>query len=119
MPVLVRNAWVIVDETAIIERGSAGLRKAPPLLRRWPMKAWMSGNVAGTGTFRCTECDYPVSLDVADELPDCPNCGGREFVRSSLFTTSQTAIVEMVPDLEDQGWLDELRRGVEEPGQYL
>ena len=27
------------------------------------MKAWMTGNVAGTGTFRCTECDYPVSLD--------------------------------------------------------
>jgi pSer/pThr/pTyr-binding forkhead associated (FHA) protein len=47
-----------------------------------------------------------VSLEVADELPDCPNCGGREFVRSSLFTTSQTAIVEMVPDLEDQGWLE-------------
>ena len=83
------------------------------------MKAWMSGNVAGTGTFRCTDCDYPVSLDVADELPECPNCGGREFVRASLFTTSQTAIVEMVPELEDQGWLDELRHGLDEPGQYL
>ena len=39
------------------------------------MKAWTSGNVAGTGTFRCTDCDYPVSLDAVDELPTCPNCG--------------------------------------------
>ncbi len=54
-----------------------------------PMKAWMSGNVAGTGTFRCTDCDYPVSLDAVDELPTCPNCGGTEFVRASLFTTAQ------------------------------
>ena len=53
------------------------------------MKAWMSGNVAGTGTFRCTDCDYPVSLDAVDELPTCPNCGGKEFVRASLFTTAQ------------------------------
>ena len=56
------------------------------------MKAWMSGNVAGTGTFRCTDCDYPVSLDAVDELPTCPNCGGTEFVRASLFTTAQTSV---------------------------
>jgi predicted RNA-binding Zn-ribbon protein involved in translation (DUF1610 family) len=79
----------------------------------------MSGNVAGTGTFRCTDCDYPVSLDAVDELPTCPNCGGTEFVRASLFTTAQTSVVEMPPDIEDQGWLEELRDGLTEPGQYL
>jgi predicted RNA-binding Zn-ribbon protein involved in translation (DUF1610 family) len=83
------------------------------------MKAWMSGNVAGTGTFRCTDCEYPVSLDAVDELPTCPNCGGTEFVRASLFTTAQTSVVEMAPDVEDQGWLDELREELTEPGQYL
>jgi predicted RNA-binding Zn-ribbon protein involved in translation (DUF1610 family) len=79
----------------------------------------MSGNVAGTGTFRCTECDFPVSLDAADELPSCPNCGGSEFVRASLFTTSQQAIVEFGPDIEDHGWLSELRGELDEPGQYV
>ena len=59
------------------------------------MKAWMSGNVAGTGTFRCTVCEYPVSLDAVDELPTCPNCGGTEFVRASLFTTTQAAVIDM------------------------
>jgi pSer/pThr/pTyr-binding forkhead associated (FHA) protein/predicted RNA-binding Zn-ribbon protein involved in translation (DUF1610 family) len=79
----------------------------------------MSGNVAGTGTFRCTDCDYPVSLDAVDELPTCPNCGGTEFVRASLFTTAQTSVVEMAPDIDDQSWLEELRDSLAEPGQYL
>src|SRR5438270_8799528 len=83
------------------------------------MKAWTSGNVAGTGTFRCTDCDYPVSLDAVDELPTCPNCGGKEFVRASLFTTTQSAPVDITADSDDQLWLDELREGVDEPGQYL
>lgn len=83
------------------------------------MKSWMSGNVAGTGTFRCTVCEYPVSLDAVDELPRCPNCGGTEFVRASLFTTTQTAVVDTASDVEDESWLEELRNGIEEPGQYL
>jgi predicted RNA-binding Zn-ribbon protein involved in translation (DUF1610 family) len=83
------------------------------------MKAWMSGNVAGTGTFRCTDCDYPVSLDAVDELPTCPNCGGTQFVRASLFTTAQNAIVDMPTEAEDQEWLEETREGLTDPGQYL
>jgi hypothetical protein len=83
------------------------------------MKAWMTGNVAGTGTFRCTDCDYAVSLDAVDELPTCPNCGGTEFVRASLFTTSQTTVVELPSETEDQAWIGEIRDGLGEPGQYL
>ena len=83
------------------------------------MKAWMSGNVAGTGTFRCTDCDYPVSLDAVDELPTCPNCGGTEFVRASLFTTAQTSVVEMATDVDDHSWLEDLRESLSEPGQSL
>jgi DNA-directed RNA polymerase subunit RPC12/RpoP len=83
------------------------------------MKAWLSGNLAGTGTFRCTECEYPVSLDAADELPVCPSCGGHEFVRASLFTSAQTTMVELPTGAEDRTWLDELREGLDEPGQYL
>jgi DNA-directed RNA polymerase subunit RPC12/RpoP len=83
------------------------------------MKAWMSGSLAGTGTFRCTACDYPVSLDAADELPVCSNCGGREFVRASLFTAAQSTMVEPPTSSEDASWLSELRDGLDEPGQYL
>ncbi len=73
------------------------------------MKAWTTGNVAGTGTFRCTDCDYPVSLEAVDELPTCPNCGGKEFVRASLFTTAQNSLVDVSPEVEDRAWLEELR----------
>jgi predicted RNA-binding Zn-ribbon protein involved in translation (DUF1610 family) len=83
------------------------------------MKAWMSGNVAGTGTFRCTGCEYPVSLDAVDELPTCPNCGGTEFVRASLFTTSQNAVIDLPDQIDDREWLTEVREGLGEPGQYL
>ncbi len=85
------------------------------------MKAWTSGTVAGTGTFRCTECDHPVSLEAADELPTCPNCGGRQFVRASLFATAQSRIVEPPGHAEesDGGWLEELRAELREPGQYI
>ncbi len=83
------------------------------------MKAWTSGNVAGTGTFRCTDCDYPLSLEAVDELPTCPNCGGTEFVRASLFTTAQNTVVDLPTPTDDQAWLEELRGGLSEPGQYL
>lgn len=83
------------------------------------MKAWTAGNVAGTGTFRCTECEYPVSLDAVDELPTCPSCGGTEFVRASLFTTAQASVVEVAAEAEDDAWLGELREEPTEPGQYL
>ncbi len=83
------------------------------------MKAWMSGSVAGTGTFRCTGCDYPVSLDAVDELPTCPNCGATEFVRASLFTTSQNAVIDLPHQIDDREWLTEVREGLAEPGQYL
>src|SRR5579884_1618513 len=97
-------------------------RIAPPAARHKeivPMKAWMSGNVAGTGTFRCVDCDYPVSLDAVDELPTCPNCGGSEFVRASLFTTAQASIVDLTPEADARAWIDEVREGLTDPGQYL
>jgi DNA-directed RNA polymerase subunit RPC12/RpoP len=83
------------------------------------MKAWMSGNVAGTGTFRCTECDYPVSLDAVDELPTCPHCGGTEFVRASLFTTAQNTVIDVQEQVDGAEWLTDVRDGLAEPGQYL
>jgi predicted RNA-binding Zn-ribbon protein involved in translation (DUF1610 family) len=83
------------------------------------MKAWVAGEVAGTGTFRCTACSHSVSLDAVDELPPCPSCGGTEFIRASLFTTVQNALVDLRTDVVDESWLDELRSSTTEPGQYL
>ena len=83
------------------------------------MKAWTTGNLAGMGTFRCTACEYPMSLDGADELPACPNCGGTEFVRASLFTMTTTDSNPIHPSSEHAGWLDEAREQLDHPGDYL
>jgi predicted RNA-binding Zn-ribbon protein involved in translation (DUF1610 family) len=85
------------------------------------MQAHTSGTLAGTGTFRCVECDYVVSLSAADTLPPCPSCGGTEFVRASLFTSQHTT-AEKVPehmDVDDQPWLDGARDNLDDAGQYL
>jgi hypothetical protein len=85
------------------------------------MQALTSGTLAGTGSFRCVECDYVVSLAAADALPPCPSCGGSEFTRASLFT-SQHAAAETLPEHMDenaQPWLGAARDGIDEAGQYL
>jgi hypothetical protein len=83
------------------------------------VKAWTTGNLAGIGTFRCTSCEYALTLDGADELPACPNCGGNEFVRASLFSTVAAAMGEVQPAAEDAQWRDELRDHLDPPGEYL
>src|SRR4051812_33389825 len=49
------------------------------------MESLMSGTLAGTGSFRCEECGYVVTLAATDTLPDCPGCSGSAFTRASLF----------------------------------
>lgn len=50
------------------------------------MGSLTSGTMAGTGSFRCEHCGYMLTLAGADTLRDCPGCGGRDFVRASLFS---------------------------------
>ncbi len=52
------------------------------------MESLTSGTMAGTGSFRCSDCGYMLTLAGSDYLSDCPRCGGREFVRASLFSAS-------------------------------
>lgn len=85
------------------------------------MQAHTSGTLAGTGTFRCVECDYVVSLAAADALPPCPSCGGAQFVRASLFT-AQHMSADTLPQRMDehaQPWLAGVRAQLEQAGQYL
>ena len=40
-------------------------------------------------------------------------------MRASLFTTTPTNVVDMGPDSADLAWVEEVRDGLSEPGQYL
>ena len=85
------------------------------------MDALHSGTLAGIGSFRCGGCGYVVSLAAEDTLPDCPGCGGQEFVRASLFS-SQGFAGDQRYDAEpgNPDWLPETRAALlTEPGEYL
>ena len=81
------------------------------------MDPLQTGTLPGTGSFRCVECDYVLSLAAFDELPPCPACGSREFARASLFTQSPSRA--RPEDARPGGWLDDVRASISEAGLYL
>jgi pSer/pThr/pTyr-binding forkhead associated (FHA) protein/DNA-directed RNA polymerase subunit RPC12/RpoP len=85
------------------------------------MESLMSGTLAGTGSFRCEECGYVVTLAAADALPECPSCSSRNFTRASLFSGPRFArgSAEGLTTEERQDWIGEARAGLTGPGQYL
>jgi pSer/pThr/pTyr-binding forkhead associated (FHA) protein len=85
------------------------------------MESLTSGTLAGTGSFRCEQCGYVVTLAASDQLPSCPGCSGDSFVRASLFAgvRFQRRAGE-VPTAEDRAALVATARAeVTEPGEYL
>ena len=80
---------------------------------------YVTGTLAGVGSFRCRECGFAVALHALDEVPKCPNCGNSRFARSSLFESFGVDGHSSLSGEEDQGWLAEVREGLEEPGHYL
>src|SRR5215470_13129450 len=57
---------------AMIGQGQADLRHA-------------GETAGGAGSFECVGCAFPVSLEPAEAIPECPNCGGADFRRASMF----------------------------------
>ncbi len=85
------------------------------------MESLTTGTLAGTGSFRCEECGYVVTLAAADQLPDCPGCDSSRFARASLFPSARVArrTSEDPSPRERQSLLARAREQVDEPGQYL
>jgi len=87
------------------------------------MDAMTSGTLAGTGSFRCLDCDYAVTLAADDRLPTCPGCGGERFARASLFGDPRLAAAAFpsaaASALASGTWLADAREAIAEPGQYL
>jgi predicted nucleic acid-binding Zn-ribbon protein len=85
------------------------------------MESLSTGTLAGTGSFRCEECGYVVTLAAADSLPDCPGCGGSRFARASLFSgvRFQRRPGEEPSPEERREIVARARQMMPEPGQYL
>ncbi|HEY1273826.1 MAG TPA: FHA domain-containing protein [Thermoleophilaceae bacterium] len=81
------------------------------------MEAFSAGTLAGAGSFQCDSCGFGIALHELDEVPACPECGGRRFKRASLFDRPDQAerhVTEGAPD-----WLAEAREALVEGGDYL
>jgi len=92
------------------------------------MESLTSGTFVGSGSFRCTNCDYTLTLSGTDTLTDCPSCGGKEFVRASLFsntermqhhTEQRDEVLFKPPAPGREERLAGARERLEEPGEYL
>jgi DNA-directed RNA polymerase subunit RPC12/RpoP len=85
------------------------------------MESLTSGTLAGTGSFRCEQCGYVVTLAAQDELPACPGCSGASFVRASLFAGGrfQRRSSEAPTAEEREAIVAEARTAIDAPGQYL
>jgi hypothetical protein len=86
---------------------------------RTELDTYLTGTLAGAGSFRCGQCGFAVALNALEEIPRCPSCGNARFARASLFDTSG---VEETPTLggDDGGeWLEAARTELGEPGHYL
>jgi predicted nucleic acid-binding Zn-ribbon protein len=83
------------------------------------VEAFTAGTLAGAGSFRCETCGYAVALHELDEVPGCPNCGGRKFKRASMFIGSETEEIDQVPDVRAPEWLSEAREALVANGDYL
>jgi FHA domain-containing protein/zinc ribbon family protein len=78
---------------------------------------YVTGTLAGAGSFRCATCGFHVALHALDEVPECPNCGEAEFARASLFDEDTVASSGLHVD-EQPAWLSQIHDGLED-GQYL
>jgi len=84
------------------------------------MESLTSGTLAGTGSFRCEECGYVLTMAAADALPACPGCGGERYTRASLFGSRfrRDGAATESPETRDR-LLAEARASVEHEGMYL
>jgi hypothetical protein len=85
------------------------------------MESLTSGTLAGTGSFRCEQCGYVVTLAASDELPACPGCSGSNFVRASLFAGGRfQRKAGEAPSAEQRAMVVATARAeLTAPGEYL
>ena len=84
------------------------------------MEAFTAGTLAGAGSFRCEQCGFAVALHELDQIPSCPQCGGRKFKRGSMFMAGpDTAEHDQLVDVDEPDWLAEAREALIADGEYV
>lgn len=74
---------------------------------------------SGAGSLVCEGCGFAVSLAGTDWLPECPNCGGGSFRRTSLFERPTISAEAIDAPAGAPAWLEGARAQLDAPGSYL
>ena len=82
------------------------------------LQTYLTGTLAGAGSFRCRSCGFHVALHALDEMPECPNCGEQRFARASMFDVAEPDQSSLHED-EDAGVAGCRARRSRGPGQFL
>ena len=85
---------------------------------RGELDTYLTGTLAGAGSFRCSECGFAVALNALEEVPKCPSCGNTRFARASIFDTHGVSQTPDLDDSDDDEWIETVRSDLE-PGHYL
>jgi hypothetical protein len=83
------------------------------------LDTYLTGTLAGAGSFRCRQCGFAVALNALEEVPKCPNCGDARFARASLFDTAGLGETPVLDGRDDTAWLEPIRDGLDTEGDYL
>jgi DNA-directed RNA polymerase subunit RPC12/RpoP len=83
------------------------------------VEAFTAGTLAGAGSFRCVECGFAVALHELDEVPACPQCGGKRFKRGSMFMARQTQELDAIHEVESPDWIAQAREALVASGDYV
>lgn len=51
------------------------------LERAAQLNTYHTGDITGPGTFACEQCGKEISFDSTNEIPECPDCSSKTFVR--------------------------------------
>jgi hypothetical protein len=86
---------------------------------RAELDTYLTGTLAGAGSFRCKECGFAVALNALEEVPRCPSCGNARFARASMFDASGLDETPTLGGADDGEWIDAVRDELEDPGHYL
>jgi hypothetical protein len=94
------------------------ITKAGPGVRG-EFNTYLTGTLAGAGSFRCRECGFAVALNALEEVPECPNCGNAHFARASIFDVHAQDDMPTIHDADDASWIEAARDKLANEGHYL
>src|SRR3954447_22191701 len=104
----------------------ASLRSSQLRRRVFSVEAFTAGTLAGAGSFRCETCGFAIALHELDEVPACPQCGGRKFKRASMFMAQNGPAGpdtaehdQLLPPTGTPEWLADAREALVTDGDYV